>query len=75
MTTLERLTADIDAFMLKHDMHPTKFGTLAVGDRAFVFRLSVRKGVRSDTIERVYAFMDNYKPEGKLRPKQAEHAA
>lgn len=63
------LLDDIAFFCHMHDMAPSTFGQLAVGNRAFVGRLKGTYGRRLDprqsTVDRIYAFMDRYEEQSR----------
>jgi hypothetical protein len=71
MSTREELLSEIDAFLRRHDMAPTRLGKEALRDPSFVMRLrdmrSDRGGPRSDTIDRIRQWMREYRPP--VRPK------
>lgn len=63
MTVRDQLIADMDSFLCRHGMSPTKLGLLALNDRAFVSRL--RNGEHqpnAKTVDRIRDFMAAYKP-------------
>ena len=74
MTAREKLLADVEAFLTRHDMNHTRFGKLALNDTAFVTRLRAGKDLRFDTADRVRAFMDTYKAQHGQK-KAERHAA
>jgi len=60
---MDNMLRQIEAFMKRHDMEPSRFGIEALNDSSFVF--SLRKGERSPrrkTIRRVKDFMSGYVP-------------
>lgn len=70
MTAREKLLAEIDAFLEKHDMRETTFGIKAVNDPALVSDMRYHgRSVRIDTAEKLREFMTSYKSE--RRPKKA----
>ena len=70
MTAREKLLAEIDAFLERHNMRETAFGIKAVNDPALVSNMRYHgRNVRIDTAERLREFMASYKPE--RRPKKA----
>jgi hypothetical protein len=82
MTIRDTLIADIQAFLARHDMAPSRFGELAVNSKGFVQRLIDGKHAPTlTTIDKVYAFMRTFerdlerKKARKVRPKLAATAA
>ncbi|HET7255586.1 MAG TPA: hypothetical protein VFJ46_17655 [Xanthobacteraceae bacterium] len=64
IVTDAQLLEQIEAFLVKADMAPSKFGRDAIGDAALVFQL--RDGKRSlslRTAEKVVQFMSDWRPE------------
>ena len=57
MSTRETLLAEINAYLAKHRMSPTAFSVAATGDRTFVRTLAAGRDPKSDTIDRVRAFL------------------
>jgi hypothetical protein len=57
------LLDDIEIFLRASGMSATRFGLLTVNDRAFVHRLRMGRAYRSDTEQKVRAFMRSYEPE------------
>ena len=62
MSTREELLAEIDAFLERHGIAPTRFGKDVLRDPSFVMRLRLGNHARSDTIDRVKNYMRHYKP-------------
>ena len=60
MSTLHH---DIMAFCEKHEMAVSRFGLLALNDKAFVSTLPKGRRVWPETEEKVRAFMEGYAPE------------
>lgn len=60
MSTKDKLLADINAFLGRHNMRAADFGKWALNDTGFVYRL--RKGLdpKASTIDKVRAFMKDY---------------
>ena len=48
---------DIEAFLKRHDMKPTRFGQLAMNDKAFVHQVRKGRRVWPDSEARVREFM------------------
>lgn len=57
MTTRENLLAEIEAYLIKHQVSPTAFSIAATGDRTFVRTLRAGREPKSDTIDRVKAYI------------------
>lgn len=70
MTLKEALLADIEAFLASTGMKHTTFGYKVMNDPAFVSRLREGRDVRTDTIDRVRAFMEEART--KERPKRRQ---
>ena len=62
MTAREQLLADIEAFLVEHDMPASTFGRLAANDTALVHRLRKGTDVRLHTADSLRLFMKAYKP-------------
>jgi hypothetical protein len=76
MTAREKLLAEIDAFLERHNMRETAFGIKAVNDPALVSDMRYHgRSVRIDTAERLREFMASYKPEKRPKRAAASHAA
>jgi len=58
----EVLLSEIDAFLARHGMAASRFGALAMGDHRFVFTLRRGSAPRTTTVDRVRAFMRDYRP-------------
>lgn len=69
ITARQKLLADVEAFLQRHEMNYTSFGRQALNDTAFVARLRAGKDLRFDTAEKVRQFMDEYP----VRKKKAAH--
>lgn len=54
------LLVRIDAFLVKHQMADSRFGTMAVNDPSVISRLREGREPRSKTIKRLNSFMDDY---------------
>jgi len=61
-STLDAFLADVEAFLERHRMEPTRFGVDALKDPKFVFDLREGRAPRLPTVDRVRAFMDAYRP-------------
>ena len=55
-----QLVADINAFLARHNLYPTEFGILALGNKHTVRRLRNGMGISSHRIDRLYKFMADY---------------
>ena len=60
MTARDQLLAEIEAFIVAHDMPASTFGKLFSNDTAFVSRFRAGATVRLDTAERLRLFMKLY---------------
>lgn len=58
----KKLLDEIEAFLVRVDMNPTDFGTLAKNDSGLVFRLRQGKDVYSSTASELRKFMESYRP-------------
>lgn len=58
MSLVESFRAEVEAFLARTKMQPTKFGEAAVSDPNFVFDLRKGRSARADTIDRVRGFMN-----------------
>lgn len=57
MTTVQRLLAEIEAFLADTGMKPTRFGKLALNDGDFIRRMRNGSGITVSTVDRVRAFI------------------
>ena len=62
LRAMETLLAEIEAFLVTHDMAPTRFGHEALGDRHLVFQLRRGRRLWPDTADKVRKFMVTYRP-------------
>lgn len=60
MTALDQLRTDIERFLTRTGMSPSRFGICAMNDAKFVSRLRDGSSVRLDTADRVRRFMAEY---------------
>lgn len=60
MTARDQLLAEIEAFLIAHDMPSSTFGKLFSNDTAFVSRFRAGATVRLDTADRLRLFMKLY---------------
>ncbi len=58
----QTLLAEIEAFLERHDISASRFGTLAMGNPSFVLRLRGGANLTSESIVRARAWMAAYKP-------------
>ena len=75
-TIREQLLEEIADFRARHNMSQTRFGEIALNARGFVGRLE--RGVHSptlDTVEKLRAFMRDYKPPTENPKRAAEQVA
>lgn len=56
------LASDIEKFLQRHDMVPTRFGLLALNDKAFVGQVRNGRRIWPETEAKVRQFMDEYRP-------------
>ena len=57
MTITEQLLAEIEAFLVQHDMRPTTFGEMACRDRHLVRWLRQGRGITTNRYEQIKTFM------------------
>ncbi|WP_296203629.1 hypothetical protein [uncultured Hyphomicrobium sp.] len=76
MSDPTQLLAEIEAFIIQHEMNATQFGVLAKNDSALVFRLREGGDVYTKTATELRRFMENYRrPLERTRPeRRAAHA-
>lgn len=68
MNTQAKLISEIERFLAKHDMAPTRFGSLVMADPSFVSDLQHGRDIKTSTVEKVRAFMATFP--GEDRPKR-----
>lgn len=66
---MSTLLSDIEVFLRKHHMAPTRFGEDALSDRRFVKQLREGRRVWPETEAKARAFMDDYSKDD-AAPKQ-----
>ena len=72
MDIREQFLADVEGFLDRNGMTPTRFGVLSLNDKAFVFRLREdRSSPTLATVQKVRDFMATWKPTVKQHPKRA----
>lgn len=57
LTLHQQIVNEIDAFLARTGMTPTRFGVESVGDRSFVTRVRAGRQLRTDTIEAMRTYM------------------
>lgn len=67
MSTREQLIEEIERFLALSGMSATRFGADAAGERGLIRRLKAGGDVTSGTIDRIRAFIKDWRP---LRPKK-----
>lgn len=60
MAKAPTLLEQIESFLDRNGMPPTRFGTEATNDRHLVFRLRAGRDIRLSTVMRVIRFMEDY---------------
>jgi len=60
-TEREKLLAEVEAFLERHDMPPSNFGRQAMSDATFVFDLRKGQDIKLSTADRCRRFMAEYK--------------
>ena len=73
MNDLEKYLAEIEAFLVEHDMKHTVFARAATRDKSYVDRLRKGSGTNIKTMIEVRAWMKAYKPP--KNPKRAAYRA
>jgi len=54
----DQLLAEIEAYLVEHDMSPTQFGLLSINDGHLVHQLRAKKlDIRASKINRIRAYM------------------
>lgn len=59
---MKTLISEIKSFCVAHDVAPTKFGLLALNDKAFVAQLDAGRRLWPETEAKVRKFMAEYTP-------------
>lgn len=62
MTLMENMEHEIAAFCRKHGIPDSRFGREAMNDPAFVYSLREGRDLKVSTVNKLRAFMENYKP-------------
>lgn len=63
LTTDADVLARIETFCERHDMKPTTFGRLSIGDGNLVANLKAERSLTLKTAGRVLSFIATYRPE------------
>lgn len=56
------LAEDIEAFIVRHDLNPSRFGRMAMGDPKFVYELRKGRRMEPETMDELRTFMKAYQP-------------
>lgn len=75
MTEREKLLHDIEAFIARAAMSPTKFGLLAMNDPALMKRLRAGGDVRTLTAHRIRTFIKDWRPPANPKHRASARAA
>lgn len=69
MTERDKILTEIETFMANEGISPRQFGIRAMGDSGFVYRLRQGLDIKARTLDRVRAFMQDYRsgPKKKLK--------
>ena len=67
MSTHDTLLNEIEVFLAKHGMAPSRFGALSIGDARLVTDLHRGRDLKASTLDRVRRFMAEYIDEGQPR--------
>jgi hypothetical protein len=62
-SAMENLLDQIDLFCATHGMKPTRFGALALNDKALVAQLRKGRRLWPETSDKIVRFMASYRPE------------
>jgi predicted transcriptional regulator len=65
MNSNEKFSRYVHRFIKKHGIPETKFGTMCMGDTAYVSRLRAGTDTRLSTVDKVRAFMREYEANAK----------
>lgn len=60
---MAQLLTEIDSFCERHDIAPTRFGQLALNDKAFVAQLRNGRRIWPETEMKIRAWMATYRPD------------
>lgn len=71
---MSNLLHDIAAFRKRHRLSKTKFGQLALNDKAFVFQVEGDRRLWPETEAKVRKFMAEYSPDATTRAEQSTAA-
>ena len=75
MTEHEKLVAEIERFLKRTGMSPSRFSADAVGQRSLMIRLRRGEGVTLATVDRLRKFMREYNVKKKPSGKRLEYRA
>lgn len=56
------IAAEIEAFMERHGLNPSRFGRLAMGDPTFVYEVREGRKMAPETMDALRGFMRSYQP-------------
>lgn len=59
---MAQLLTEIDSFCKRHDLAPTRFGLLALNDKAFVAQIKNGRRLWPETEAKIRKFMAEYTP-------------
>lgn len=76
VSSSKKLLAEIEAFLLAHELAPTTFGQLATKDRHLVRNMRTGRQVTLQTADRIRNFMSTYQsPVARRRSKSSASVA
>lgn len=76
MSTRDQILAEIEAFLVRHDMSAGTFGIKCMRNPSFVYRLRNGQGILDSSIDKVRAFMADYdRPLARRRRVESRSAA
>ncbi len=71
MNLRTELIKEIEAFLKKTGMTPTRFSERSTGDRTLMISLDRGRDLKLSTVEKIRAFMRNYDPAADAKKKAA----
>ena len=71
MSLRAELLQDIDAFLKRTGMSPTRFSERSTGDRTLMISLRAGRDLKLSTVEKIRAFMRTYVPDQEPKKKAA----
>ena len=74
-TSREKLLDEIEAFIARHDMLPSRLGRNALNNPGFVEDIRAGKDCTTGTADRIRAYMASYRPPKKHPKRAADRAA